>query len=32
VGVRRLLEINYVRADWRDREQLAMPGLPISLT
>ncbi|MBU6499193.1 MAG: 2OG-Fe(II) oxygenase [Rhodospirillales bacterium] len=25
IGVRRLMEINYVRADWRDREQLADP-------
>ena len=32
VGVRRLLEINYVRADWRDREQLAIPEHPIRLT
>jgi hypothetical protein len=31
VGVRRLLEINYVRADWRDREQLAIPDRAISL-
>ena len=31
VGVRRLMEINYVRADWRDREQLAFPDRPISL-
>ncbi len=28
-GVRRLMEINYVR-EWRDREQLAFPGRPIS--
>jgi hypothetical protein len=28
VGVRRLMEINYVR-DWRDREQLAFPDRPI---
>lgn len=28
-GVRRLLEINYVR-DWRDRDQLAYPDWPIS--
>lgn len=27
-GVRRLMEINYVR-DWRDREQLAFPDRPI---
>ena len=31
VGVRRLMEINYARSDWRDREQLAFPGQPISL-
>jgi hypothetical protein len=31
VGVRRLMEINYVRPDWRDREQLAFPGEPIRL-
>jgi hypothetical protein len=24
-GVRRLMEINYVRSDWRDRDQLAFP-------
>jgi len=29
VGVRRLMEINYVRRDWRDRDQLAMPEHPI---
>jgi hypothetical protein len=29
VGVRRLLEINYVR-DWRDRDQLAFPERPVS--
>jgi len=29
-GVRRLLEINYVK-DWRDREQLACPNRPIAL-
>ncbi|OYV75986.1 MAG: hypothetical protein B7Z66_11025 [Chromatiales bacterium 21-64-14] len=28
-GVRRLLEINYVRPDWRDRDQLAFPDRPI---
>ena len=27
-GVRRLMEINYVR-DWRDSEQLAFPGQPV---
>lgn len=31
VGVRRLMEINYVRSDWRDRQQLAIPEQPISL-
>ncbi len=31
VGVRRLMEINYVRADWRDRNQLAAPDRPIAL-
>jgi hypothetical protein len=31
VGVRRLMEINYVRSDWRDREQLVFPEHPISL-
>ncbi len=30
VGVRRLMEINYVRPSWRDREQLAFPDRPIS--
>ena len=30
VGVRRLMEINYVRPDWRDRDQLAFPDRPIS--
>jgi hypothetical protein len=29
VGVRRLMEINYVRPDWRDREQLSCPDRPI---
>ncbi len=29
-GVRRLMEINYARSDWRDREQLADPEHPIS--
>jgi len=29
VGVRRLMEINYVRPNWRDREQLAIPEQPI---
>jgi hypothetical protein len=31
VGVRRLMEINYVR-DWRDRNQLAFPDRPIALS
>ena len=31
VGVRRLMEINYARCDWRDRDQLAFPDRPISL-
>ena len=31
VGVRRLMEINYARADWRDREQLTFPDCPIHL-
>lgn len=30
VGVRRLMEINYVRPSWRDREQLAFPDRPIA--
>jgi hypothetical protein len=29
IGVRRLMEVNYVR-DWRDRDQLAFPDRPIS--
>ena len=29
-GVRRLMEINYVR-DWRDRDQLAFPDRPIAV-
>jgi hypothetical protein len=29
VGVRRLMEINYVRPTWRDRDQLAFPDQPI---
>jgi hypothetical protein len=32
VGVRRLMEINYVRSDWRDREQLTFPDHPIRTT
>jgi hypothetical protein len=31
IGVRRLMEINYVRPSWRDREQLCFPDRPISL-
>lgn len=31
IGVRRLMEINYVRPTWRDREQLADPEHPIRL-
>lgn len=31
VGVRRLMEVNYVRPDWRDRDQLACPDRPIAL-
>lgn len=30
VGVRRLMEINYVRSDWRDRDQLSFPDRPIA--
>ncbi len=30
-GVRRLMEINYARSDWRDREQLTFPDRPIRL-
>lgn len=29
IGVRRLMEINYVRPDWRDRDQLAAPHSPL---
>jgi hypothetical protein len=29
IGIRRLMEINYARSDWRDREQLAFPDTPI---
>ena len=32
IGIRRLMEINYVRHDWRDRNQLAFPDTPIRLT
>jgi hypothetical protein len=31
IGVRRLLEINYVRSDWRARNQLAFPDQPIAV-
>ena len=31
VGVRRLMEINYVRPNWRDRDQLSYPDAPIRL-
>jgi hypothetical protein len=30
-GVRRLMEVNYVRPSWRDREQLCFPDRPITL-
>ena len=30
-GVRRLMEINYVRPNWRDRDQLTFPDHPIRL-
>ncbi len=30
IGVRRLMEINYVRPSWRDRDQLAFPDQPIA--
>ena len=30
-GVRRLLEINYVRSSWRDRNQLSFPDQPITV-
>jgi len=30
-GVRRLMEINYVRPNWRDRDQLCFPDQPIGL-
>lgn len=30
VGIRRLMEINYARKDWRDKNQLAEPTRPIS--
>lgn len=31
-GVRRLLEINYVRPTWRDRDQLAFPDRPLTVS
>ncbi len=31
VGIRRLLEINYVHPSWRDRDQLCFPDQPIRL-
>ncbi|MGO9173595.1 MAG: 2OG-Fe(II) oxygenase [Rhodomicrobium sp.] len=31
IGVRRLMEVNYVRPSWRDREQLCFPDRPITL-
>jgi hypothetical protein len=31
IGIRRLMEINYVHPSWRDKEQLCFPGQPISL-
>ena len=31
VGVRRLMEINYVRPNWRDRDQLAFPDRPLAV-
>jgi hypothetical protein len=31
LGVRRLMEINYVSPDWRDREQLSFPDKPITM-
>ncbi len=30
IGVRRLMEINYVRPSWRDRDQLSFPDRPIT--
>ncbi len=32
IGVRRLMEINYVRPAWRDTGQLCFPGRPITLS
>jgi len=31
IGVRRLMEINYVRPSWRDRDQLCFPDRPVAL-
>ncbi len=31
-GVRRLMEINYVKSSWRDRNQLSFPDQPITLS
>lgn len=31
VGIRRLLEINYVHPSWRDRNQLCFPDHPVSI-
>ncbi|MBM3557630.1 MAG: 2OG-Fe(II) oxygenase [Alphaproteobacteria bacterium] len=31
IGIRRLMEINYARRDWRDKNQLAFPDRPITL-
>ncbi len=31
IGVRRLLEINYVCPSWRDRDQLAFPDRPVAV-
>ena len=31
IGVRRLMEINYVHPSWRDREQLSFPERPITV-
>lgn len=31
IGVRRLMEVNYVRPTWRDRDQLCFPDRPVTL-
>ena len=31
IGVRRLMEINYVRPSWRSRDQLCFPDKPITV-